>query len=237
MKVSNNLQMPNHLAIIPDGNRRWARAHGMQPWMGHRYGAQKFEKVFEWCLELNVPQLSVWAGSTENLIRRSPKEVKELLKVYYDFCKIWESKQPLLDKYEVRVRFIGNLDKLPKKLLKIMGRLMQRTANHQKKVLNIMVNYGGETEMLDVVKRIAIKMVKLGRVQVSKKDIEKNLWVAEPVDLIIRTGGTHRLSNFLMWQSAYAEMYVTNTLWPSFSKRELVKAIKWYNKTQRNFGR
>jgi undecaprenyl diphosphate synthase len=171
------------------------------------------------------------------LTRRPQKEVKELLKVYYDFCKTWEKKQPLLDKYEVRVRFIGDLNKLPKKLLKIMGRLMQKTAKYQKKFLNIMINYGGQLELMNVMKKIAEKVIKLGRVQISKKDIEKNLWVPVPVDLIIRTGGMHRLSNFFLWQAAYAEIYVTNTLWPDFSKEELIKAINWYNSTQRNFGR
>jgi undecaprenyl diphosphate synthase len=90
---------------------------------------------------------------------------------------------------------------------------------------------------MNVMKKIAEKVIKLGRVQISKKDIEKNLWVPVPVDLIIRTGGMHRLSNFFLWQAAYAEIYVTNTLWPDFSKEELIKAINWYNSTQRNFGR
>jgi len=231
------MQVPNHLAVVLDGNRRWARAHDMQPWMGHKYGAEKVDKLFDWCLQLNIPQLSIWVGSTENLTNRSRKEVKELLKVYYDYCKNWENKQPLLDKYEVRVRFIGDLNRLPKKLLRIMGKLMQRTANHQKKILNVMINYGGKLELLDIMKKIAAKAIKVGRVQITERDIEGNLWLQSPVDLIVRTGGHSRLSNFCLWQAAYAEIYVTDTLWPDFTKRELVKAIKWYNQTQRNFGR
>jgi len=231
------MPVPNHLAVVLDGNRRWAKAHGMLPWMGHRYGAETVEKLFDWYLELNVPQLSIWVGSTENLTNRPRREVKELLKVYYDFCKTWENKQPLLDKYEVRVRFIGDLSRLPKRLLKIMGRLMQRTAKHQKKFLNVMINYGGKTELLHVMKKIAAKIIKAGKVQVTEKDVEGSLWVQSPVDLIIRTGGHSRLSNFFLWQAAYAEIYVTDTLWPDFTKRELIKAIKWFNGTKRNFGR
>lgn len=231
------MQVPNHLAVILDGNRRWAEARGMPPWMGHRYGAENVSKLFDWCLELNIPQLSIWAGSTENLTKRSKREIKELLKVYYDFCKVWENKQPLLDKYEVRVRFIGDLEKLPKKLLKIMGRLMQRTAKYQKKFLNVMINYGGQLEIMNIMKKIAEKVIKLGKIQISKKDIEENLWVQMPVDLIIRTGGFNRLSNFMLWQAAYADIYTTKVLWPDFSKKELIKAIRWYNSIQKNFGR
>lgn len=205
--------------------------------MGHRYGAENVSKLFDWCLELNIPQLSIWAGSTENLTKRSKREIKELLKIYYDFCKVWENKQPLLDKYEVRVRFIGDLEKLPKKLLKIMGRLMQRTAKYQKKFLNVMINYGGQLEIMNIMKKIAEKVIKLGKIQISKKNIEENLWVQVPVDLIIRTGGFNRLSNFMLWQAAYADIYTTKVLWPDFSKKELIKAIRWYNSIQKNFGR
>lgn len=231
------MEVPQHLAVVLDGNRRWARAHGMPSWMGHRYGAQRVEKLFNWCLELDIPQLSIWVGSTETFTKRPTKELKELLQVYYDFCKIWEKKQPLLDKYEVKVRFIGDLNRLPKKLLNIMGKLMQRTSKYHKKLINVMINYGGKLEILGIIKKIAAKAIKLGKVRVTEKDVEGNLWVQSPVDLIIRTGGHHRLSNFFLWQAAYAEIYVTNTLWPDFTKRELVKAIRWYNNTQKNFGR
>jgi undecaprenyl diphosphate synthase len=231
-----NIPVPHHLAIVVDGNRRWARARGMEPWMGHRHGAQTVEKFLEWCLELNIKQVSVYALSTENM-SRSRRELKELFNLYYEFGKMWESKQSLFDKYEVRVRFIGDLNRLPKKLLNLMEGLMQKTSKYQKKFLNIMINYGGRLELLNVIKKIAAKALKVGRVQITERDVEGNLWVSAPVDLLIRTGGYHRLSNFLLWQAAYAEIYVTNTLWPDFSKKELIKAIKWFNSTKRNFGR
>jgi undecaprenyl diphosphate synthase len=228
--------MPNHLAIILDGNRRWARAHRLPAWMGHRYGAQTFDKFLNWCLELNIPQISVYALSTENF-NRPKRELEELFKIYYDFLKTWEKKISVLDKHEVKVRFIGNLSKLPPKLVKLMGKFMIRTAKYQKKFLNILIAYGSRFELIEAFKKIAKKMIKIGKIEITEKDIEQNLLVPVPIDLLIRTGGMSRLSNFLLWQAAYAEIYVTQTLWPDFSKKELIKAIRWYNNIQKNFGR
>jgi len=175
--------------------------------------------------------------STENLTRPK-REVEELFKLYYEYLKRWESgKDGFLDKYEVHVRFAGDLSKLPPKLRKISGKLMQKTAKYQKKFLNLMIAYGSQFELIKVIKRIAKKAIKTGRIEVTPKDIEKNLLVPVPIDLIVRTGGMHRLSNFMLWQAAYAELYVTETLWPDFSREELIKAIKWFNKTKRNFGK
>jgi undecaprenyl diphosphate synthase len=230
------MQVPNHLAVILDGNRRWARAHGMQSWEGHKYGARTFEKFLEWCLELNIPHVSAYVLSTENL-NRPKKELEELFNIFYEFLKKWEEKMPVLDKHEVRVRFVGDLSKLPPKLVKLMGKIMMRTAKYQKKFLNILIAYGSHFELTETFKKIAEKMIKLGKIEITEKDIEENLLVPVPIDLIIRTGGMSRLSNFLLWQAAYAEIYVTDTLWPDFTKKELIKAIKWYNTIQRKFGR
>ncbi len=118
-----------------------------------------------------------------------------------------------------------------------MGKIMQKTAKYQKKILNIMIAYGSHFELTETIKKIAEKAIKTGRVEITQKDVEKNLLVPTPIDLIIRTGGMSRLSNFMLWQAAYAEIYTTNTLWPDFSKEELIKAIKWFNSVRRNFGR
>jgi len=233
------MHVPNHLAIILDGNRRWAKDHDMQSWKGHIYGAKKFEKFLNWCMELQVPQVSAYVLSTENL-NRPKREVKELFKIFYEYFEKWEKekdKASLLDKYQVKVRFIGDLEKLPPKLVRLMGQIMRRTAKYQKRALNIMIAYGSKFELTNVIKKIAEKVIKFGRIEISEKTIEANLLVSVPVDLVIRTGGFSRLSNFLLWQTAYAEIYFTKTLWPDFSKRELVKAIKWYNSVQKNFGR
>jgi len=232
------MEVPNHVAVILDGNRRWARAHSLPAWKGHWEGAKNFENFLNWCRELGVPQVSAYVLSTENL-ERPHIEVNEIFKILYEYLKKWEKDQPesIFDKYEVKVRFLGDLGKLPSKLVRLMGRIMRKTAKYQKMALNIMIAYGGKFELINVFKKIAEKVVKVGRVEITEKDIEANLLVPVPVDLVIRTGGMSRLSNFMLWQAAYAEFYVTKTLWPDFSKREFMKAIKWYNSVQKNFGR
>lgn len=232
-----NLIIPTHLAVIIDGNRRWARKRGMQPWYGHWEGAKTLEKFLEWCMELNIPQISIYGLSTENL-KRPKKELKEIFKIYYHYLKKWESgKSDFLKRYEVKVRCIGDLSKLPPKLVRLMGKVMEKTAKYQKKVINLLIAYGSHFELTETIKKIVEKVIKTGRIEIEERDIEQELLVKTPVDLIIRTGGYYRLSNFLLWQAAYAELYVTQTLWPDFSKEELIKAIKWFNSIQRNFGR
>ena len=236
--VMNNseIQLPQHIALIPDGNRRWSKARGRPPWEGHWAAEKVLENFLDWCLELNIHQVSIWIGSTENLTRRPEKEVEELSKLYLRLLEKWESKESILDKYEVKVKFIGDLKKLPPKLVKLMGKIMQRTAKYQKKLLNVLINYGGKFELVEVFKKLATKIVKAGKIEITERDIEQNLLVNSPVDLVIRTGGFSRLSNFMMWQASYAEIYVTKTLLPDFSKRELMKAIRWYSSVKRNFG-
>ena len=232
-----NMQVPNHLALVLDGNRRWARARGMPSWMGHlKGGLPEGDNVLQWCLELGIPQISMWVLSTENL-DRPKKEVEAILEAVYRGLEIMEKKQSILDKYEVNVRFIGDLSRLPPKMLKIIGKIMQKTANFQKKFLNVMIAYGSHFELIETFKKIAEKVMKTGIITITAKDIEQNLLVPTPVDLVIRTGGMNRMSGFMMWQSAYAEIYFTKTLWPDFTKKELIKAIKWYNSVQKNFGR
>jgi tritrans,polycis-undecaprenyl-diphosphate synthase [geranylgeranyl-diphosphate specific] len=232
------MQVPNHVAVVLDGNRRWARTHGLQPWEGHLEGAKNFDNFLNWCLELGVSQVSAYLLSTENL-NRSKKELNELFKIFYKYLGKWEKQKgnSLLDKYQVKVRFVGDIESLPPKLVRLMGKIMRWTAKYQKKTLNMMVAYGGRFELTQVIKKIAENIIKFGKIEITEKDIEANLLVPVPVDLVIRTGGFSRLSNFLLWQTAYAEIYLTKTLWPDFSKKELIKAIKWYNSVQRNFGR
>lgn len=228
--------IPNHVGIILDGNRRWAKRHDMKPWQGHREGAKNFEKFIDWCLELNISQISAYVLSTENLNRpkREVNEILRLLKEHLD--RLENEKMYLFDKYEVKIRFHGDLKKLPKPLVKIMNRIMKRTEKYDKKILNILIAYGGKFELTEVIKNIARQVIRSGGIQITKKTIEENLLISGDVDLIIRTGGVYRLSNFLPWQTAYAEMYVTKTLWPDFKKRNLIKAIKWFDNVKRNFG-
>jgi len=231
------MKVPNHLGVIIDGNRRWAKKRGMPPWYGHRQGAKTLENFLNWCLELKIPQVSIFTLSTENL-NRPKRELEELFKLYYKYLDKWANKKNgFLDKYEVKVRFIGDFNKLPPKLVRLMGKLMQKTAKYQKKILNLLVAYGTHFEITHVIKKIAEKALKTGKLEITPKEIEKNLLVSVPLDLVIRTGGFSRLSNFMVWQASYAEIYTTQTLWPDFTKEELIKAIEWYNSIQRNFGR
>jgi tritrans,polycis-undecaprenyl-diphosphate synthase [geranylgeranyl-diphosphate specific] len=234
-----NLVIPNHLGIIIDGNRRWARARGLPPWEGHKAGAEKLDEFLNWCLELGIPQVSIYTLSTENL-NRPKEELKHLFKLleeYVDGLLNDKKKFALLEKYEVKVRFVGELNRLPKKLIRLMGKLMEKTAKYQKRVLNFLVAYGGKSEIVNAVKKLAEEVIKHGKIEITEKDIEKHLYVPQPLDLVIRTGGYQRLSNFLLWQASYAEIYVTKTLWPDFSKKEFMKALRWYSQQKRNFGR
>ncbi len=234
MQVSNCV--PNHIAVILDGNRRWAKSNGLPVWEGHRKGAENFEKFLNWSLELGIPRVSAYVLSTENLNR--PKN--ELRKIYDIMCESlskWIRDGGILDKHEVKVNFIGDLNKLPARLLRLIRRMIHKTSKYSKKILNIMVAYGSKLEITQAVKSILSNALKTGKIQITQKDIEKNLAVKDEVDLVIRTGGMSRLSNFLLWQTAYSEMYVTKTMWPDFSKTQFMKAIEWYASTQRNFGK
>lgn len=233
----NGLIVPNHIGFLLDGNRRWAEKHKIPRWMGHlKGGLPKAQDVLDWCLELGVPQVSMWVLSTENL-DRPKKEVESILEAVYKGLEIIEKKQSLLDKYEVHVKFVGDLSKLPPKMRKIMGKIMEKTAKYQKKILNVMIAYGSHFELAETFKKIAEKVLKTGMITITPKDIEQNLLVPTPVDLVIRTGGMNRMSGFMMWQAAYAEWITLDTLWPDFTKKELIWCIKEFNRRQRNFGK
>ncbi len=229
------MQIPEHVGVIIDGNRRWARTRGLKPWEGHKAGRQVAEDFLDWSLDMGVKNVSIYVLSTENL-SRSPIELKEIYHLVMSLLDIFEKKQPLLDKYDVSVRFLGNLEKLPSPVRKVIGKIMEKTAKHQKRFVNVMIAYGSHYEFVNVVKKIVEKAVKFGKVKVTPKEIERNLLVKSPVDLMIRTGGKQRLSGFMMWQAAYADIYFTKTLWPDFTKKEYIKAIRWYNSQKRNFG-
>lgn len=229
------MQIPEHVGVIIDGNRRWAHARGLKPWEGHKIGRQVAEDFLDWSLDLGIKNISMYVLSTENL-NRSPIEIKEIYHLVMGLLDIFDKKQSLLDKYDVSVRFFGNLEKLPNPVRKVIGKIMEKTAKHQKRFVNIMIAYGSHYEFVNAVKKIAEKAIKLGKVKVTPKEIEKNLLVKAPIDLMIRTGGMQRLSGFMVWQAAYAEIYFTKTLWPDFTKKEYVKAIKWYDSQKRNFG-
>jgi tritrans,polycis-undecaprenyl-diphosphate synthase [geranylgeranyl-diphosphate specific] len=220
-----------HLGIIPDGNRRWAKKRGLEPWKGHIYGAKKFEEVLKWCLELGIKKVSFYLLSYENMMKRSKKELENIFKLLENYLEKWE-KEKLYEKYDVRINFLGNFRKLPKSLVKLMLRISKKSLKFSKRVLNLLIGYSGTHDVIQAFKKI-IK----NRVRITEKNLRKFLLVNDDVDLIIRTGGYSRLSNFLPLQSSYAEIYVLKKFWPDITKKDLIKALNWYKKLQRNFGK
>ncbi|MCX8179534.1 MAG: polyprenyl diphosphate synthase [Candidatus Aenigmarchaeota archaeon] len=221
------MEKPKHIAVIIDGNRRWARKRGLKDWKGHEKGAQRLEEFLNWCLEEDIKEVSAYVLSTENL-KRSKEELDHLFELFKKFFEKFKKKENMVHEHKVRVRFAGDLDRLPKELKKIIREVEEKTKKYNNRLLNILIAYGGRFEIIQTAKRCK---------KFSEKEFEKNLLVPEPVDLVIRTGGYCRLSNLLLWQCAYAELYFTKTLWPDFSKREFLKALKWFSEIKRNFGR
>ncbi|MBU4360355.1 polyprenyl diphosphate synthase [Candidatus Parcubacteria bacterium] len=227
----------NHLAIIMDGNRRWARKKGLPAFEGHIHGYQTLKKVGDWCLENSIKFFTAYAFSTENW-NRSKLEVNFLMNL---FEKILKNDIDEFNKKGLKMKFIGQLKKYPKKLNQLIKHAEKLTKNNKKGTLIICLSYGGRSEIVDAVKKIiksGINPEYLGE-KINEKLIYQNLYspdIPDP-DLILRTGGEMRLSNFLTWQSVYSELYFSNTLWPDFSKKEFNKILKEYYNRQRRFGK
>lgn len=223
-----------HVAFIMDGNGRWAQKWGMPRYYGHKYGAKKFREILEYCLDLDIKVTTVYAFSTENW-SRPKKEVDAIMKIldsYLDEC--YEKK----DGYDVHYRFIGDMSLFTAypggiSICKRMDELDALTA-HKGHTINIAINYGGRDEIVAAVN----KLIKMGKTEVTKEDISSSIYTAgypEP-DLIIRTGGDLRISNFLLWQSAYSELYFTDVLWPDLTKADVDRAVEDFYSRKRRYG-
>ena len=232
---------PEHIAVILDGNRRWALKHSLNPWMGHRQGAEKVEELLDWCLEMGVKSVTLYAFSTENF-RRSPKEVEEIMRIAEEkLRKILTDKR--IHENNVKVKIIGRKNLLPKSLRKLADEVEESTKNYNKHFLNIALAYGGRAEIVDAARKIAERVEK-GEIeykQIDEKLFEKFLYTAhlpkQDPDLIIRTSGEERLSGFLLWQSAYSELCFLDIYWPEFRKIDLLRAIRTFQKRKRRFGK
>jgi len=230
---------PRHIAIIPDGNRRWAKQRGLLPWEGHRKGAQVFEKTLIWCKEAGVKELSFWGASTENL-ERDKVEVNFLLKLFGEMCdKFIKQHKNKKIKEKVCIRFIGNHDQLPAWLKDKFNRVTELTKNNHDYKLNLLIGYGGRWEITEASKKIA-KEVKEGKLKpenITPEVFHKHLMLESEPDLIIRTS-EERLSGFLPWQGIYSEViFIKDKHWPEFTKEDLKKCIEEYSKRQRRFGK
>ncbi|MEM2963204.1 MAG: polyprenyl diphosphate synthase [Candidatus Anstonellales archaeon] len=223
---------PYHVAIIPDGNRRWARKNGLPTLEGHKKGIENMKKTLEWCRELGVKMVSLWGFSTEN-ITRSKEEVNYLFRLFEEKLKEGE-KEKDYSKYKIRVRFYGRREIFPQSIQKKMAEIEQKTSKNKKYFLNLFFGYGGRQEIVDAVN----KAVELG-IRVNEKSFQKLLYTNDlpDPDLIIRTSGEIRTSGFMPYQSAYSEFYFSKKLWPEFDKREFKKALLEYSKRKRRFGK
>ncbi|MEM3832339.1 MAG: polyprenyl diphosphate synthase [Thermoprotei archaeon] len=233
--------MPQHIAVIMDGNRRWARRRSLFPWLGHRYGAKKAREFLRWCLDLNIKTVTIYVFSTENFLR-SPDEVKELMKIIEEEVVDALNNKDIRDN-KVRIKILGKKELLPASLREKLEQLERNTEKYDKHFLNIAIAYGGRIEIVDAVRNIAMDVLtgKLNIEQISEFEIEKRLYTSHlpnpHPDLVIRTSGEERLSGFLLWQTAYSELYFTDVYWPDFRKIDLWRAIRTYQKRERRFGR
>jgi undecaprenyl diphosphate synthase len=226
--------IPKHIAIIMDGNRRWARQRGLPEIKGHEAGVEALEAVVEAGAKIGVETITVYALSTENLKERAKREVIGL----FDLMKRgYHTKLRRMMQNGVRVKILGELSGLPKMIQNIIDQIKKTYIKNESIKLNIALNYGGKREVILAVKELLKGGIDLEKL--SEADLDQYLYTkGEPdPELVIRTGGRIRLSNFLLWQTAYSELYFTKTLWPDFNGKELKKAIKWYQFQKRNFGK
>lgn len=238
LKNKINLEnLPKHLAVIMDGNGRWAKKQGLMRVIGHENGTKSVRITVETCAKLGIENLTLYAFSTENWNR--PKlEVETLMKLLITSLK--KELKTLVDN-NIRLNSIGNLNRLPKSAQKELLEVIEKTKQNTRMVLTLALNYGAREEMLNAVKIISDK-VKNNIISVDTIDesiINQHLYTQNlpDVDLLIRTSGEHRISNFLLWQIAYAELYFTEVLWPDFKEDDLYEAIISYQKRERRFGK
>lgn len=230
------MDIPQHIAIIMDGNGRWAKSKGLPRIAGHKVGADSLKEAVKTCAEVGVKYLTVYAFSTENWNR--PKEEVSFLMTL--FAETLEREVKDLAKNNVRLRFLGRLQDFSLELQAKMKNAMDVLSKNTGLNLNVMVNYGGRAEIVDAVREIcASRVTHPASQEISEQDIQAHLYtrdIPDP-DLLIRTASEMRISNFLLWQIAYAEIYVTDVYWPDFRKKELLAAIEAYGRRERRFGK
>lgn len=230
--------VPRHLGIITDGNRRFAAEHGLLVADGHEKGKDKIEEVLDWCLETGIRILTIYALSTENL-ERPPDEVSALMDLFERaFNNVATDER--VHRHHIRVRAFGNLALLPPRVRAAIDRAESATAAYDSYFYNIAIAYGGRDEILRAVRHLARQVADghLTPEQIDSKMISANLYTADlpDPDLIFRTSGEERISNFLLWQAAYAELYFADVMWPGLTKADFLRAIRAFQSRQRRYG-
>lgn len=242
-EVKANSKLPKHLGLILDGNRRFAKAAGMQREMGHSIGADKAHEVLQWCLELGIPAATIWVLSTDNK-SRDPEELAHILKLLEQEARNLAT-DPRIHANGVRVRAIGQHENFPANVLDALQDLEKKTAHYTGMRLNIAVGYGGREEIVDAVKAHlkaqAAAGVPLSAVaeKLTPEDISRHLYAADipDPDFIIRTSGEIRLSGFMLWQSVYSEYYFCDVYWPGFRRVDFLRALRDFQGRDRRFGK
>lgn len=234
MKKMNKI--PNHIGIILDGNRRFAKKLMLKPWKGHEWGRKKLEKLFDWCKEIGIQEVTIYAFSVQNFDR--PKQEFDYLMTLFNetFNDLTKEKTKL---EQVQVQFIGRTWMFSQEIQDKMKSITEMTKNNGPYKINLAMAYGGREEVLDAVKKIA-ESVKKGKLDINKINEESfsdNLYLKSEPELIIRTGGDHRTSNFLIWQSHYSEWFFLEKTWPEFEKEDLLRVITEFSQRERRFGK
>jgi tritrans,polycis-undecaprenyl-diphosphate synthase [geranylgeranyl-diphosphate specific] len=232
-------EVPEHVAIIMDGNRRFATDLGLPPNSGHLFGRDKLEEVLEWCFELDIKNLTVYAFSTENF-ERDTNEVQTLMNLCKEELKK-ASEDSRIHKNQVKIRILGHLETLPEDISKSIEYVTRATKDYDKYSFNIAIAYGGREEIIQAIQKIAndVKEGNLKIEDIKESVMSKYLYtngIPDP-DLILRTSGEERISNFLLWQLAYSELYFSDVYWPAFQKKDFLKAIRTYQQRKRRFGK
>ena len=219
----------NHIAFIMDGNGRWGKNKKKGRNFGHLQGVKTVQKVVTHSIKLKIPIVSFYVFSTENW-KRPKQEINYLFKLINFYFK---KELDNIIKNKIKINIMGNINTLPANIKKNLKQVVNKTIKNKKLIINLAINYGSKTEIMD-----AVKKIKKNKEVISVKNIEKNLYTNLPnPDILVRTGGKKRLSNFLLWQLAYSEFYFLDKLWPDFTKRDLIRIIKDYKKIKRNFGK
>lgn len=230
--------LPRHIAVIMDGNRRFAQELGLSKEAGHIFGRMKIEEVLDWCFELGVPVLTIYAFSMENF-KRSEREINTLMTLFKEELDK-AKKDSRIHQNKVRIRILGRLELLPEDIQQSAHYVMEMTKHYESYHLNIALAYGGREEIITAIQRIAgdVKKGKMNLSDISQSTVSSYLYTTglpDP-DLILRTSGEERISNFLLWQIAYSELYFSDVYWPAFQKRDFLRAIRTYQNRKRRFG-
>ncbi|OGZ18874.1 MAG: di-trans,poly-cis-decaprenylcistransferase [Candidatus Nealsonbacteria bacterium RBG_13_42_11] len=226
-------KIPNHLGVIVDGNRRWAKERHLPTFMGHRQGLDRAKELIDWCRKRGIKILTLFVFSTENW-KRSKSEVNFLMKLLQEALNDFKRNIKKINKEGIKIKIIGQKERLPQSLRKTIEEVERLTEKNNKMIVNFALSYGGRTEIIEAIKQIIKK--KISPEKITEDTMKKNLWTSD-VDLIIRTGQEQRISNFLIWQAAYSELYFSRKYWPDFTEKDLDQALKDFSRRQRKFGK